>query len=337
MLQMRISGTAELVSPGSNPRNTQLNRYRRVNIVNIKTISLAIALATSAFTAHAQSINAGSASGSYTNTFCPQVQDALKTEYFNMSCAESKGTGDNVGRVLQKPTDVGIGQMDLLAAQPEDVLAKLTIVNPGLGLECLYAVTADPSIESLSGISKRTPLALPSETSGSALTFKALQGLDENLAGLRNVKNYGDSLEAVNAVVSGDAAMAFFVQFPDKDNEVFKVANKNKLSFIPMISRKILRQEAGGIKLYEPSTVNVTPQGLLSIIKGGDQPSITTTCTNIVLFTGTSDGLTGDAKDDQEALISALGKTQKPQGKKWAGIFDNVKAMSADALAKITN
>ena len=85
--------------------------------------------------------------------------------------------------------------------------------------------------------------------------------------------------------------MAFFVQFPGTRNDVFKLINDNELSFVPVINRNILRQEANGIKLYEALEVNVTPQGLLSMLKREDAPTIQTSCTKIALFTGNADGL----------------------------------------------
>lgn len=151
--------------------------------------------------------------------------------------------------------------MDLLAGE-----TGLAIVDANIGMECMYAVTKDASITSLSGLSSRIPLALPGEGSGSEKSFQRLQSLDEGLASLRNLSNSSSAYEAVQKIVNDEAAMAFFVQFPDTRNDVFKLINENKLSFVPVISRNILRQETNGIKLYEALEVTVIPQGLLSMI-----------------------------------------------------------------------
>lgn len=278
-------------------------------------------------TATADTIHTGSEKGSYHNVFCPQVQSAIKKEYFNHKCGTSGGTADNIEKVKAKPTDVGIGQMDLLADETE-----LEIINANIGMECMYAVTSDSSIDSLSGLSSRIPLVLPGEGSGSQKSFERLQSLDEGLASLRNVSNASSAFEAVQKVVSGEAAMAFFVQFPDTRNEVFKLINENKLTFVPVISRNILRQEANGLRLYEALEVNVTPQGLLSMIKREDAPTIQTSCTSIALFTGKADGLEGNAKSDQEAMIAALAKTQRPEKDGWKDMFENAKSMGQGAI-----
>ena len=287
----------------------------------------AMVLLTGLSTAMAESVHTGSEKGSYYNVFCPQVQAAIKKEYFNHSCATSKGTADNIEKVRANPTDIGIGQLDLLA-DVED----LQIIDADVGMECMYAVTKDSSITSLSGLSGRIPLVLPGAGSGSEQSFKRLQSLDEGLASLRNVSNAASAYEAVQKVVSDEAAMAFFVQFPDTRNEVFKLINENKLSFVPVINRNILRQEVNGTRLYEALEVNVTPQGLLSKLKREDAPSIQTSCTKIALFTGKSDGLEGNAKTDQDAMIAALGSTQRPEKDGWKDMFDNVKTMGQGAI-----
>jgi hypothetical protein len=277
--------------------------------------------------ASAETIHTGSDKGSYYNVFCPLVQSAIKKEYFNHSCGTSDGTADNIEKVKATPTDIGIGQMDLLADETE-----LEIINPDIGMECMYAVTSDASITSLSGLSSRIPLVLPGEGSGSQKSFERLQGLDEGLASLRNITNASSAYEAVEKVVSGDAIMAFFVQFPDTRNEVFKLINDNELSFVPVISRNILRQEVNGQRLYEALEVNVTPQGLLSMLKREDAPKIQTSCTSIALFTGKADTLEGNAKSDQEAMIAALGNTQRPEKDGWKEMVDNAKTMGQGAI-----
>lgn len=297
----------------------------------ISVMALGLALASPA---SAEFIHAGSESGSYTGTFCPLVQAALKSEYFDMSCKTSAGTGANINSVLANPKDVALGQLDIVGSQPQSMLDKLAIVDPDMGLECLYAVTADPDISSISEISKRIPMALPSADSGSALTFKKLQSLDENLASLRNIQNMPDAKSAVQSVVDGQAAMAFFVQFPDTDNEVFEIANKNDLTFIPVITRKLLRQEANGIKLYQPSEVSVTSPGWAGKLQGKSGLTVTTTCTKIVVFTGVAETMTGEDAEDQLAKIQAIGRTERPASKKWTDIFGNVKSLTEEAVAK---
>lgn len=285
-------------------------------------ITLGLAFAA---TASAQSIHAGSAAGSYTNDFCPQVEQALRAEFFEHTCAISQGSGDNAAKVLATPTDVGIGQMDVIADVADANPGQLAVVDPGVGLECLYAVTSQRNITSLSGLSPRMPVALPSELSGSTATFRFLQTLDDQLAGMRNISYHPGALDAVQAVVDGDAALAFFVQFPNTRNEVFTTINDADLTFVPVVNRQILRREVDGIQVYQPREVEVTPAGLLGRLTGRSADTLLTTCTPVVLFTGAADLFPEGSveREDQAALIGQLAAVQAPTGGDWTDILRN--------------
>lgn len=299
--------------------------------INRKLLAFCILAGVGAAPALAQNIHAGSASGSYTNDFCPQVQETLKKEYFEHACVVSEGTGDNVDKVLANPMDVGIGQFDVVAVRAIEEPGKLAIVNPDMGFECLYAVTSDQSINSLKGLSARMPIALPSAKSGSTATFQFLQTLDEGLAELRRITNYGSALEAVEAVVKGDAALAFFVQFPNTKNQVFKTINDAELKFVPVINRQILRHEVAGYSVYEPQVVTVTPAGLLGGLIGKGATQIDTTCTPVVLFTGNPEQIPeGVKRKDQEDVVKLLAQVPRPSKGDWKDIFKNAVKISKD-------
>ena len=303
------------------------------------TKSFAFVLAASVLSAPAlaQKIHAGSATGSYTNDFCPQVQNTLADQYFEHQCTTSQGTGDNVEKVLTNKEDVGLGQFDIVAAQAIANPDKLALVDPKLGLECLYAVTTNSNLTRLKGLSPRMPIALPPEKSGSSATFRFLQSLDEGLADLRRIKHYGSALDAVNAVVAGDAALAFFVQFPKTSNAVFKAINDAKLNFVPVINRAILRHEVAGLKVYQPQEVVVTPAGLLAKLTGKQPAKIDTTCTPVLLFTGHPslfpEGST--ARQDQEELIQLLAKTPRPESGDWKDVFKNAVAIGKEKFDEL--
>ncbi|MFO1352324.1 MAG: hypothetical protein U1F68_17290 [Gammaproteobacteria bacterium] len=303
---------------------------------NLRNLSLALALAATgaAPAVMAQSIHAGSETGSYTKDFCPEVEKALKKGYFEHKCTISQGTGDNVDKVLAKPSDVGIGQFDIVAARAEQAAGKLTVINPNIGLECLYAVTSDPAVTSLKGLAARMPVALPPEKSGATATFQYLQSLDKGLAELRKVTYYGSALEAVEAVTKGDAALAFIVQFPNTKNDVFKAINEAKLHFIPVINREILRREIGGQAVYQPQEVVVTPVGMLSKLTGKEAQKIETTCTPVVLFTGDPSQFKegSNERKDQDELIKTLGQAQPPSSKDWKDVLKNTIAIGKDKV-----
>ena len=284
----------------------------------------------------AQDIYAGSAAGSYTNDFCPQVEGTLKTAYFEHHCTTSQGTGDNIEKVLANPKSVGIGQFDVVAARMVEAPGKLAIADPQIGLECLYAVTSDKNVSRLNGLSPRMPIALPPEKSGSTATFKFLQSLDPGLAALRKVTHYGSAQEAVAAVTSGKASLAFFVQFPNTENSVFESINSAELTFVPVINRAILRHEVDGIKVYQPQKVVVTPVGLMGKLTGKEDTRIDTTCTPVVLFSGNPETMP-DANDrsDQEEVMNLLAKVPRPSSGDWKDIFNNAVTFSKEKYAEL--
>lgn len=75
----------------------------------IRSVTATVLLLSGLGSVMAESIHTGSDKGSYYNVFCPQIQGAIKKEYFNHQCATSKGTADNVEKVKAAPTDIGIG------------------------------------------------------------------------------------------------------------------------------------------------------------------------------------------------------------------------------------
>lgn len=287
--------------------------------------------------AMAQKIYAGSASGSYTNDFCPQVEKVVKAQYFEHQCTTSEGSADNVAKVLANPTDAALGQFDVVAEAVDEHPGKLAMVNPNIGLECLYAVTNDSHVENLRGLSPRMPVALPSTKSGSAATFKYLQSLDEGLAQMRNIKNYDSALDAVNAVAGGDAALAFFVQFPNTKNQVFQTINDKNLRFVPVINRQILRREVSGEQVYQPQEVVVTPAGLLGSLMGEQPKKIVTTCMPVVLFTGDPSQFPEGSveRQDQQDLVKQLAKTQPPSTGDWKDIFNNAVSVSKERIQEM--
>lgn len=295
----------------------------------------ALALGMSASPVLAQSIHAGSSAGSYTNDFCPQVEKSLRAEFFEHTCTTSAGSGENVQRVLANPGDVALGQFDVVAAAADENPGKLHMVNPGIGMECLYAVTSDRNVDRLSGLSPRMPVALPPELSGSTATFKFLQTLDEGLAQLRNVTYQDSAMAAVEAVANGNAALAFFVQFPNTRNEIFQKINDNdNLRFVPVINRQILRREVSGMTVYQPQEVVVTPASLMGRFTGRAPEPLITTCMPVVLFTGDPalfpEG--SNERQDQLDIIERLAATEPPTGGHWSDTLRNAVSASRDRV-----
>lgn len=299
--------------------------------------TLALILTTTGLVANpvlAQSIHAGSATGSYTNDFCPKVEEALRAQYFEHQCVTSEGSGDNVQKVLANPGDAALGQFDVVAATADENPGHLAMVDPGIGLECLYAVTSDANVEGLRGLSPRMPVALPSQRSGSTATFQYLQSLDESLSQMRNITYHDSAMAAVQSVIDGNAALAFFVQFPNTKNPVFQAINDAGLKFVPVINRQILRREVAGQQVYQPQEVVVTPAGLLGRLTGREPEKIVTTCMPVVLFTGDPALFPEGSveRQDQQDLVTQLTATQPPSGGDWADILRNAVSVSRERV-----
>jgi hypothetical protein len=284
--------------------------------------------------AQAQRIYAGAVSGSYTIDICPKVAEAVQREYFRHQCVASQGTGDNLRRVLGEPTSIGLGQLDVLAGFIEANPGQLTVIDPKIGFECLFAVARPASgISRLEGLSPRTSVALPPEQSGSSDSFRFLQRLNRSLSALRAIRYHDSVLDAVRAVAEGEGDIAFFVQAPNIDNPVFQAINDAGLSFVPVISRPILNREAAGISVYEPREVGVTP----TLFGFGPPRRVVTTCTPVVVFTG-NPGLFpvgSDTRADQETLVKTLTVIEQPDTAGWRSIFRNMVEVSQDRLQSL--
>lgn len=303
-----------------------LNLRRCILVLFVFTFSVAIA----------QRIHAGSETGSYTNDFCPQVASALRAEFFEHTCVTSQGSADNVAKVTENPQDVGIGQFDVVAEAAEQNPGVLSFVNPNIGLECLYAITDIEGIANLSGLSPRMPVALPPERSGSTATFRFLQSLDESLSSMRSISYYDSAMDAVQAVANGDAALTFFVQFPNTKNPVFQTINDNNLYFVPVVNRQILRREISGQNVYQPQEVAVSPGGFLGM---GTPTTILTTCMPMVLFTGAAEQFADGSVEyeDQVDLLAQLSETQPPDTGDWADILRNAVSVSQDRVQEFVD
>ncbi len=281
--------------------------------------------------AQTQRIYAGAASGSYTIDFCPWVAATVRQAFFSHQCVASEGTNDNIRRVLAEPHSIGIGQLDVMADFIEFNPGQLTVIDPKIGYECLFAVSrTNNNLDRLASLSPEVSIALPPVLSGSAASFRFLQSLDEELAALRTITHHDSALDAVQAVAAGEADLAFFVQAANIDNPVFKTANDARLRFIPVISRDILQREAAGMAVYEPLEVGVTP----TLFGFGTPRKIITTCTPVVVFTGNPAlfPVRSEARNDQETLVRALTTVERPDSPVWRSIFQNMVEVGQDRL-----
>ena len=99
----------------------------------------------------AKSINTGSEKGAYHALFCPPLPAALSNAYFQgYKCTSSKGTLENIDRVLRHPTSIGFAQLDIYANEaskrPEE-FKTLTVIRSDIACEGLWMVTKNPDLK----------------------------------------------------------------------------------------------------------------------------------------------------------------------------------------------
>lgn len=253
-------------------------------------------------------IHTGGEGGAYYSVFCPPLPDALNGAYFyGYECTPSKGTVDNIDKVLANPTDIGFAQLDVyaqLAKQRPDDFARLTVVRE-LACEGLWMVTTNEQIDDYGkvlGLARRIPFVLPPDGSGAAATFESIMSIDQDgLGRARNVDHAASVDDMLNIVATGDyGEVGFFVQFADPQNANIKAIVENDLTVLPVVSREMRSQEVDGHRLYKLSEFELE-SGWLS------GQSLKTTCTPAVIFTGNPSAFADPADTaDQEDLIAAL-------------------------------
>jgi hypothetical protein len=256
----------------------------------VATFSLAAAVFAFAVPAAANRIHTGGETGAYHRDFCPALARELTTMGTPYTCTTSSGTRENMERVRATPREFGFGQLDVFALETSSTSAAnaFQIVRRDDARECVFAVTRNREITSygeLAAYAGSMKFFLPPQGSGSAGTFQFLRNVDRN--GLGRVANSAVSYvsagtdDAIRAALNRDDGIAFFVQYPDPDNERFKLVRDLGGHFVPVIDRTILNQMVGGQSVYFGQDTRIQNGRRLEM---GSR--VTTACTPIVLFSG---------------------------------------------------
>lgn len=236
----------------------------------------------------------GDKTGAYYNDIGPQVIKVLEGKLFHYQLAPGAGTGGNFEQIVAAPYTVGLGQADAYAlldqATPGTVASVPTRVR-----ECAFAVTKNKALVgmrsgegwgNIMAVANRLRVALPNTKSGSALTWKYIQSFNKALSQVGQVDNYDTTAAALQATANGDADIAFFVQMPDVDNELFRMAQNLQLKWIGVGGRDMLLQTVrtarGAQQVYFLDTVPVAK----TWFGFGAPVTVTTACTRVVVMTG---------------------------------------------------
>jgi hypothetical protein len=297
--------------------------------------------------AASKSIFTGGEKGAYHSLFCPPLPGALANAYFQgYSCTVSRGTLDNIDRVMKEPASVGFVQLDVFAAEAakrRDEFKKIAVIRSDIACEGLWMVTKNPDLDNYGhvlGLARRIPFILPAQGSGSTASFAFLQANDPE--GLGRVpetsKNYvADATATISEVASStNGAVGFFVQFADPDNANFKLIIEKGLKVIPVASREILRIKLNGQAVYQLQAFDLKARGLF--VKAVEA---TTTCTPVAIIAGSPDAFESDRTrvDDQKDLIERIRRIPAekllPQEGHIASLIRSARKLSGQAVEEM--
>lgn len=274
---------------------------------------------------YAESIYTGGPKGAYFNDLCPEIQKPLAPELFKHTCVNTQGAVDNISKVRDSLTDIGIAQNDTYLEFGDGLYSHKTGI-----FECVYGVTKNPDLVDMSLVPTRAKIALPSENSGMAETFNIIQEMDPHFKEMQNTTNYDSVTAGVQSVINGESDVFMFTQLPDPNNDLFKEIHEAGLSFIPVASRAILQAEKNGESYYKAAPVQVVPQGLFAKLKKEEVPMLNTICTEVVYVTGMAADVP-NAKD-QQAMIDLLAQTKAPTSGGWEDMLSSFKTIETDAF-----
>jgi hypothetical protein len=291
-----------------------------------------------------KSINTAGEKGAYHSLFCPPLPAALSNAYFQgYRCTPSRGTLENIDRVLKSPTNIGFVQLDVYAneaAKRAEEFKRLTVIRRDIACEGLWMVTKNAALENYGHIlasSRRIPFILPPQESGSAASFAFLQANDPDGLGRvpdANKRYVADATAVLNeAASSTNGAVGFFVQFADPENANIKLIVEKELRIVPVLSREILRIKLSGQEIYQAQTFVLKSGGVF--VKAREEK---TACTPVAIVTGTPEVFGGDRDkvDDQKDLIQKIREVPAekllPQESRTAAIIRYAKRLTEQAV-----
>lgn len=291
--------------------------------------------------AEAGKIYTGGARGSYNGDFCPQLSSELAKAKFSYNCTPTLGSTENLEKVRQSPTDIGYSQFDVLTLESAKTQSAqpYQVIRTDVARECLFMVTKNRNIANFGEVAlqaDRLHFILPPQGSGSAETFDYLRRIDPYGLGRASDITYADTTDlALKQALQNDDSVSLFVQFPDPDNDRFKMVAKEQGVFIPVIDRNILRQQVGDQKIYFAEETEVRNA---KFWKKGE--AVITACTPMVIFTGNPDlNANNEEKIDQTDLIKTiqaipLANLQPQEG--WLSKYwSKTRALSAQAIEQM--
>lgn len=278
----------------------------------------------------------------YTDAYVPAVINAVTNNRLSgyTWAGPSAGTLQNAQAVTEHPTNLALGQWDLLKdlnGKPipgTDKTYAFTVLAENIGPECLYMVTNMPGYSTLGhvlGNSFDITLATGGDGSGSLATFEHLQSIFPELNDVV-VEKVGTATQIVDTVAAGKATHGFFVMRPDPNSETFEKIASLGLTIVP-VADYALEDE------YTYANLKVSYG---KFFWNGDS-FVSTACTSVALITGASQNVPADDTQQQRRLAAIIerlqapgvAETMRPDLASWRDMWDNFKVVSADAIKDI--
>lgn len=241
----------------------------------------------------------------------------------------SQGTLDNYEKVVSNPTNLAVGQMDMLRGLP-----GITILHENVGPECLYMVTKEKGYENLGhvfGNAWDLQVITGGEKSGSFGTWKVLASTYPDLGDMP-VINAGGAGKIIEQVKNAtDPSIGFFVMRPDPKSATFTTIAEAGLNFIPVVDLELEEN-------YDFFSLKVAKSGLLGLGKGN---FVETACTSVALFTGTvTDEIQGRDRKRLEATIKRVTTQTSPEDftpktSDFSDMFNSMKGLAGNRLAEL--
>jgi hypothetical protein len=248
--------------------------------------------------------------GAYQTVLCPPILSELERAGFRgYSCSPSRGSLDNISRVLANPQSVGFAQLDVFArwALDNSEAANALAVIRTPACEGLWILRKESDMSAVTfgqivGDARAMQFAVAD--GGSRASFEYLQKIDPNGIGLaRNIRVVEDATEVINQVASGRAGVVgFFVQFAQATNPNVKLLQERNLRTVPVVNRELVAAKVGDAPVYQVQTFNLTEGRFFT---GGKR--VTTACTPSVIVTGSAASVSGlNGADDHRAMIDKI-------------------------------
>lgn len=262
--------------------------FRSILMPAVAALTMAVAVP-----ADAARVHTGGASGAYHSAFCPLLTKRLSALDATYTCATSLGSSENMRAVAANPNDFGYAQLDIFALEAPRMGGSrtFTTVRTDDARECVFAVTRNKNLTNYGEIAVNadtTSFILPPRSSGSSGTFEYLKSIDpEGLGRAQRIQHAADTDEAIRQALQDEKAVTFFVQFPDPDNERFRLIRSLGGHLVPVIDGLILSQKVKGDRIYFAQETEIEQPRWLRAGR-----TLITACTPMVLFTGATSRIT---------------------------------------------